>query len=142
MYTPAECPLCKRRFFNKYSAKRHMIQAHGENRFHTRPYARADPSCVSSTFSAALQAMGVDSGSSEVTTSLANTSQPYQQTHGVVSVSLPKPPLTYHQEGVVFTPTTSPRHQGYRDGSYPQANPGHSPPPLSPLRHNHNHHHP
>ncbi|XP_064095338.1 zinc finger and BTB domain-containing protein 42-like isoform X23 [Macrobrachium nipponense] len=58
LYTPVECPLCKRRFFNKYSAKRHMIQAHGENRFHTRPYARADPGCTS-TFSAALQAMGV-----------------------------------------------------------------------------------
>lgn len=35
-----------------------MIQAHGENRFHTRPYARADPNSTS-TFSAALQAMGV-----------------------------------------------------------------------------------
>lgn len=111
-----------------------MIQAHGENRFHTRPYARADPTCVSATFSAALQAMGVGSGSSssEVAASLAKTSQPFQQTQGEVGVDLPKSLQTYHQEVGVFPPTTSPRHQGYRDGSYPQVNPGPSPPRSAP----------
>ena len=38
LYTPAKCSICRRVFFNKYSLKRHMIQAHNENRVHTRPY--------------------------------------------------------------------------------------------------------
>ncbi|KAK8754681.1 hypothetical protein OTU49_017532 [Cherax quadricarinatus] len=117
LYTPAECPLCKRRFFNKYSAKRHMIQAHGENLFHTRPYARADPSCTS-TFSAALQAMGVGSvggGTSDTR-------------HTMVKVH------NYAQDTCAF-PSSPPLQHGCRDGSYSQLlsglGPGPSPPRLN-----------
>ncbi|XP_071513155.1 uncharacterized protein [Panulirus ornatus] len=117
LYTPAECPLCKRRFFNKYSAKRHMIQAHGENLFHTRPYARADPSCTS-TFSAALQAMGVGS----VGGGTSDTRQAMVKVH------------TFAQDGCAFS-SSPPLQHSCRDGSYSQllSGRGHGP---SPPRHN------
>ncbi|KAG0717311.1 hypothetical protein GWK47_054700 [Chionoecetes opilio] len=89
LYTPAECPLCKRRFFNKYSAKRHMIQAHGENFFHTRPYARTDPSAA--MFSAALQAMG---GTNPPMAKGAPYAQD-GQTQGAALLPLPSPPTNH-----------------------------------------------
>lgn len=39
LYRRTSCPICARSFFNKYSLKRHMIQAHKENHVHTRPYS-------------------------------------------------------------------------------------------------------
>lgn len=89
-----------------------MIQAHGENLFHTRPYARADPSCTS-TFSAALQAMGVGSGGG---TSDAR--------HTMVKVH------NYAQDACAF-PSSPPLQHGCRDGSYSQllSGLGHGPSP-------------
>ena len=63
-----------------------MIQAHGENFFHTRPYARTDPSAV--MFSAALQAMG--GTNPPMAKGAAYT--PDGQAQGVAVALLPSPP--------------------------------------------------
>lgn len=62
-----------------------MIQAHGENFFHTRPYARTDPSAA--MFSFALQAMG---GTNPPTIKGAASYTP--DSHAQAAPLLPSPP--------------------------------------------------
>lgn len=89
-----------------------MIQAHGENRFHTRPYARADPNSTS-TFSAALQAMGVAAVSVDA---IKPSALGKVHSYGGGSAG-------GGQDGWLY-PSSPPvklqQHQGGCDGSYPQ----------------------
>lgn len=92
-----------------------MIQAHGENRFHTRPYARADPNSTS-TFSAALQAMGVAAVSVDAMKPAA-----LGKVHGYSGGS--GGGAGGGQDGWLY-PSSPPvklqQHQGSCDGAYPQ----------------------
>lgn len=100
-----------------------MIQAHGENFFHTRPYARTDPSAA--TFSAALQAMGVATPPAAKGAAAAAAYPQDGQAQGAAAAGLlPSPPNTHH------LPHPHQLPHGHRHNAH---DPG-APPPLTDHR--------
>ncbi|XP_076055826.1 uncharacterized protein LOC143033965 isoform X11 [Oratosquilla oratoria] len=131
LYTPAECPICKRVFFNKYSTKRHMIQTHGENLVPTRPYhaTKGDSSFPHSSQLQSAVAGGVPpplssplsglSAGARGLTSWQGTSPAFPNVHQVLATQTQHAQPQQQQQGGSETPTTSYYYQAMNEGHTP-----------------------